>query len=59
MSDFTIAPDPHPSGREAARDYILDMIEQLAQLARQSGETRLAILLDAIHASDGAARRTG
>ena len=51
MPEFTNAPDPHPTGRAAARDYIVDMIEQLARMARGSGETRIAVLLEAILAT--------
>ena len=57
MPDFTIVPDPQPTSREAAREYIVDMIEQLARLARQTGETRIAIHLEAILAADGATLR--
>ena len=54
MPEFIIAPDPRPTGREATRDYVLEMIEQLARMARQAGELRIAILLEAILAVDGA-----
>ena len=57
MPDFTIVPDPQPTNREAVGHYIVDMIEQLARLARQNGETRIAIHLEAILATDGAALR--
>ena len=34
--------------RQDDREYLLDMIEQLAKLARGTGETEVAILLKAI-----------
>ena len=59
MPDFTIAPDPQPTARDATREYIIDMIQQMARLARQTGETRIAIHLDAILAAECDTRRAG
>ena len=42
---------PTPAQREAARDYLLDMIREMAILARQTGETPIAIYLEAILAA--------
>jgi hypothetical protein len=49
--------DPAPSGREV-RDYISDMLSQLADLARGADEKRLelAIRLLAVEAAGGGAR---
>lgn len=43
-----------PSGGEPTSEYLFDMIAQLAELARRTGETQAAIFLEAILA----ARRT-
>ena len=40
-------PPPHPPSEEG-REYLLDMINQLAKLARGTGETEVEILLKAI-----------
>ena len=56
MSDFILSPDPVPSRRAATHEYIVDMVQQLARLARGSGEVQIAILLEAVLAADQAAR---
>ncbi len=38
--------------RTATLDYVLDMIAQIAKLARQAGLTRIAIHLDALLAAE-------
>ena len=43
--------------RDSARDYILDMIEQLAAMAHRAGEVELAIHLKAILDARRAAER--
>ncbi len=47
------SPIPGSSQRlsEGARDYLFDMIQQLAQVARRSGEMTVAIHLEAILAA--------
>jgi hypothetical protein len=40
-----------PTSREGAREYLFDMIAQLARLARDSGEQQIAIHLEAIIAA--------
>ena len=59
MPDFTVSPDPVPSRRAATHEYIIDMVQQLARLARGSGEMQIAILLEAVLAADRAAARAG
>ena len=56
MPEFPVAPDPWPSKAEAAREYLLDMLQQLARLARTSGEVQIAILLEAVLAVDKVVR---
>ncbi len=41
-----------PPSREATVDYLFDMIAQLAELARQAGQARVAIHLDALLAAE-------
>ena len=41
-----------PFTREATLDYLLDMIAQMAELARQAGQARIAIHLDALLAAE-------
>ena len=55
MTDFRVSPDPVPTRRAATHEYILDMVQQLARLARGSGEMQIAILLEAVLAADKAA----
>lgn len=43
-----------PSARESAIEYLYDMLSQLAQLARETGETPVAIHLEAIIAAQRA-----
>ena len=43
-----MTPPPPQIPREWDREYLLDMINQLAKLAREAGETEVAILLKAI-----------
>ena len=45
MADFVI---PNETSRDEVRDYILDMIAQLATLARDNGDARLAALLERV-----------
>ena len=47
---------PRPSRREI-RDYLLDMIAQLASLARVNGEKRIAGLLEDILVAEAEATR--
>lgn len=42
---------PPPSGGEATREYLFDMIAQLARLARRTGEAQVAVHLEAILAA--------
>jgi len=56
MPEFPVAPHPWPSKGEAAREYLLDMLQQLARLARASGEVQIAILLEAVLAVDQVVR---
>ena len=46
-----IQPSPPRSNGEDAQDYLFDMIAELAALARRSGETVVAIYLEAILAA--------
>ena len=48
MAEFAA---PQQSSREEMRDYVLDMIAQLAALARDSGDARLAALLERVLAA--------
>lgn len=48
--------DPLKS-REDARDYLMEMIDQLAKLARRNGEVEIAIHLKAIVDAEGVAER--
>ena len=43
-----LIPVPSEVEREGAREYLFDMIQQLAQVARRSGELAVAIHLEAI-----------
>ena len=54
MADYFVG--SCPSSRDEVRDYILDMIGQLATLARDNGDLRLAALLERVLAatSEGA-----
>jgi hypothetical protein len=44
------APEDHieDSPADQTRDYILDMVQQLAQLARDRGESQLGSMLDEV-----------
>ena len=42
------AATPFPTQREGAREYLFEMIEQLAALARRTGDVEIAILLKAV-----------
>ena len=44
-----------PFTRDATLDYLFDMIAQMAELARQAGQARIAIHLDALLAAEGQA----
>ena len=57
MPELETAPFVRLSNEQATRHYLVDMIEQLAHLARRSGEMHIAILLEAILAADRAAPR--
>ncbi len=41
-----------PSSQDATLDYLFDMIAQMAELARQAGQLRIAIHLDALLAAE-------
>ena len=43
-----VTPTPVPGQRDSGRDYLLEMIEQLARLARRTGDLDVAIHLKAI-----------
>lgn len=47
MAEFAAS---HPS-RDEVRNYVLDMIAQLATLARDNGDARLAALLERVLAA--------
>ena len=57
MPDLETPPFHRLSNDLATRHYVVEMIEQLAHLARRSGEMQIAILLEAILAADRAAPR--
>lgn len=57
MNDLAIETTHLPSRREASVDYLLDMIAELAKLARRAGEPGVAIHLEAILAAREAVRR--
>lgn len=46
-----------PTPREGATEYLLDMISELAKLARETGEIHVAIHLEAIIAARRAIAR--
>ena len=48
MAEFAASDD---SSRSEVRDYVLDMIAQLATLARDNGDARLAALLERVLAA--------
>ncbi len=54
MADFVV---PNHSKRDEVRDYVLDMIAQLATLARDNGDLRLAALLERVLAAATAGAR--
>lgn len=54
MPDFIVEPDPVPSGRAATHEYIMSLLQDLANLAYGSGELPIAILLEAVIAADQA-----
>ena len=54
MAEFVA---PHPSPRDEMRDYVLDMVAQLATLARDNGDARLAALLERVLAAATAGGR--
>ena len=43
-----VTPTPFPNQRDSGRDYLFEMIEQLAKLARRTGDLDIAIHLKAI-----------
>ena len=44
--------DIAPPSQDATVDYLFDMIAQMAELARQAGQVRIAIHLDALLAAE-------
>ena len=48
MNPGAVTPTPFPNQHDSARDYLFEMIEQLAKLARRSGDLDVAIHLKAI-----------
>ncbi len=56
MPKLQTTPDLRPSNGGATHEYLVDMISQLAELARGSGDVQIAIILEAAIASDSAAR---
>ena len=44
--------EARPSPQEATLDYLFDMIAQMAELARQAGQVRIAVHLEALLAAE-------
>lgn len=57
MDHIKTVKDFRMSARESATEYLYDMLNQLAQLARETGETPVAIHLEAIIAAQRAIRK--